>query len=171
MVSSGNHELGFGHLLCNAVESFDHELETLIRSPFPEGENAVDGSTTSREVGELRPAREDAMRPQVNVVPAVFVVQDLAVAGHEDRDGIREQQHAGRKSAGKAIQTFVTDSGVLEFYRIHQMVQCDVRVTSAQACQKRCHQAGKSDQGVTSERAEQKIEPDYVGFQLVHGLE
>jgi len=62
------------------------------------------------------------MCPQVNVVPPVFIVQDLAVARHEDRNGVREQQHARRKSASKAIQTFVTDSGVLEFYRIHQMV-------------------------------------------------
>ena len=111
------------------------------------------------------------MRPQVNVVPAVFVVQYLAIAGHQDRDGIRKQQHARSKSAGKAIQTLVADSGVLEFYRIHKVVQRDVGVTAAQTRQKRCHEAGESDQGITSESAEQKIEPDYVGFQLVHGLE
>jgi hypothetical protein len=122
MVASGNHQPGFGYLGSNPIEGLDHEFETFIGSPFPESENAVDGISASREVWELRPACENAMRPQVNIVPAVFVVQDLAIAGHEDRNGIREQQHARRESAGKAIQTFVTDSGVLEFYRIHQMV-------------------------------------------------
>ncbi len=122
MVSSGNHQLGFGHLGSNSIERLDHELETFIGSPFPESENTVDGISTTGEVGELRPASENTMCPQVNVVPAVFVVQYLAIAGHEDRNRIREQQHARGKSSRKAIQTLVTDSGVLEFYRIHQMV-------------------------------------------------
>jgi len=46
-----------------------------------------------------------------------------------------------------------------------------VRVTSAQTRQKRCHEAGESDQGITSERAKQQIEPNDVGFQIVHSLQ
>ena len=91
MVSSGNHKFRFGQLGSNLVERLDHQLQTFVGSPFAECKNAVDGSSTSREVGELGPARKNAMRAHVDIVPAVLVVQDLAIAGHEHGDGIREQ--------------------------------------------------------------------------------
>ncbi len=103
MVRSGNHQLGFGYLGSNQIECLDHEFETFIGSPFAESENAVDGSSTSREIGELGPACKNAMGAQVDVVPAVFVVQDLTIAGHKHGDGIREQQHSRSYRAREAI--------------------------------------------------------------------
>src|SRR5579864_2110064 len=61
-------------------------------------------------------------------------------------------------------------SRVLEFYGIHQVMQGDMRIASAQTSEQRGHKAGESHQRVASERTEQEIEPDHVGFQLVQYL-
>lgn len=97
----------------NHIEGLDHKLEPFVGPPFTERQNAVDRSTTPREVGKLGPAREDAVGPQVDVVPSVLIVQDLAIAGHEHRDRVRKQQHSRRERAREPIDRLVTNSDVL----------------------------------------------------------
>jgi hypothetical protein len=86
MVSAGNHESRLRHLRRYQIEGLDHEFETLVCSPFAERQNAVGGSATPREIGQLRPARKDAVRAQVDVVSSVLIFQNLAIAGHQDRN-------------------------------------------------------------------------------------
>ena len=113
MISAGNHEFRLGQLRSNRIEGLDHKLEPFVGSPFAEGQNAVDRCTTSREVGEFRPSRQNAVGPQVDVVPSVLIVQDLAIAGHEHRDRVRKQQHSRRERAREPIDRLVTNSDVL----------------------------------------------------------
>jgi hypothetical protein len=61
MVSAGNHQFRLWHLLSDQIKGLDHELETLVGSPFAESQNAVDGSSTPRKIREFGPAREYAM--------------------------------------------------------------------------------------------------------------
>ncbi len=50
-------------------------------------------------------------------------------------------------------------------------MQRNVGIAATQACEQWSHEAGKSYQGVASERTEQQIEPDHVGLQPVQRLE
>lgn len=42
----------------------------------------------ARKVGKFWPPRQNAMRAQVNVIAAVFVVENLAVSRHEHGDRV-----------------------------------------------------------------------------------
>jgi hypothetical protein len=68
--------------------------------------------STAGEIRKFRAAGEDAMGAQVDIVAAIFVVQDLAITGHQHRDGIREQEHARGHRPGHAIQAFVPNADV-----------------------------------------------------------
>jgi hypothetical protein len=103
MVSPGNHEFRLGQLRSDQIKGLNHELEAFVSSPFAESQNAMEGSSTPREIGEFRPARKYAMRAQVDVVSPILVVQDLAIGGHEYGDGIREQQHSRSHCTRQAI--------------------------------------------------------------------
>jgi hypothetical protein len=48
----------------------------------------MDRVSTSGKIGELGTARENPVRAQMDVVTAILVVQDLAIARHQHRDGI-----------------------------------------------------------------------------------
>jgi len=119
------------------------------------------------EIGKLGAAGKNAMGAQMNVVAAIFVVQNFAVAGHQNRNRIREQQHTRGQRAGESIETFVTNSGVFQVHRIHEVMQRDVRVAPAQAGQQGRRETGKSHQRTASEGAEQKVEPNHVRLKLV----
>src|SRR5256885_1312308 len=101
MVSTCDYKSRLGNFLGNQIKSLDHEFKTLVGTPFSKRQNAMDGSASPREIGEFGAARKNAMRPQVNVVSPILVVQDFAVTGHEHRDGVREQQHARRHRTGE----------------------------------------------------------------------
>jgi hypothetical protein len=132
MVSPGNHELGVGQLRRDYVEGLDHQFKALVRSPFSESQNAMLGITSAGEIRKFRPAREYAVSAQVNIVAPIFVVQDLAIAGHQHGDGIRKQEHAGSHGACDAIQTFVSNAHIFQFDSVHQVMQRDVSVSAAQ---------------------------------------
>lgn len=54
---------------------------------------------------------------------------------------------------------------VLQFDRVHQVMQRHVSIAATQAGEQGRHQARERDQGITAECAEQKVEPDYVRLQ------
>jgi hypothetical protein len=82
MIAAGNHQLHFRHLFCQDIERFDHQLETFVGSPFPESKNAVNGISPPPEIRKFRTPGQDSMSPQVNIVAAVFVVENFPVARH-----------------------------------------------------------------------------------------
>jgi hypothetical protein len=88
MISSGDHQLGLRQAARNLVERLNHEFQTLVGSPLSEGQDPMDRVSASRKIGELRPARKNPVGSQVNIIAAVLVVQDLAIARHQDGHGI-----------------------------------------------------------------------------------
>lgn len=96
--------------------------------------------SAARKIRQLRPLRENAVRPQMHIVSSIFVVQYLAIARNEHRDRIRQQESSRGDRTGEAIEPLMADSGIFQVHGIHQMVQRNVRVTAAQAGEQRRHQ-------------------------------
>ena len=86
MVSTTDHQFRLRQSLMHDLECFDHQFEPLIGSPFSECQNAVIRIAAAVEIGILRPAGQDAVGAKVYVVAAIFIVQNLTVAGHQDRN-------------------------------------------------------------------------------------
>jgi hypothetical protein len=95
----------------------------------------MNGISTAREIGEFRPACQNPVSAQVNIVPSVFVIQNFAIAGHQNGDGIRKQKHARGNRAGEPVHPFITNADVFQFDRVHQVMQGHVSIASAQARQ------------------------------------
>ncbi len=91
MVSSADHQPGIGQSLRDITKGFDHQLQALVRSPLPEGQDAVLQIAAPAQIWILRFSRKNAMRAQVNIVATIFFVKDLAISRHEHRNGIRQK--------------------------------------------------------------------------------
>lgn len=133
MIPPSDDELHVGELFCNQVEGLHHQFEFFVGSPFSKSKNAVSRISSAREVGEFGPARQDAVRAQMNIVPPVLVVQNFAIAGHENGNRIRKQEHACGDRACKAIQLFIANADVFQFHSVHQVMQGHMRIASAEA--------------------------------------
>ena len=72
------------------------------------------------------------MRSQVHIVAAIFVIQYLAVAGHQHRNRIGKQEHSRGESTGPPVKPLVANSDILQFYRVHQVMQRNVRVSTSE---------------------------------------
>ncbi len=171
MVSAGDHELCLGHFGRDQVESLDHQLQPFVSSPLAERQNVSGKRYATREIGKLGAPRENAMRTQVNVVAAILVVQNLAISGHQHRDRIREQQSARSDRPRHAVNHLMSNSDILQFHGVHQVMQRYVGVTATQAGKQWSHEAGERNERVAAERAEQKVEPNYVRLQTMQCLE
>ncbi len=90
MVSPSHNQFCFGHPRRQKVERLNHQFQALVGPPFAKGKNTVLRIATTGEVRKLRPARENAVRTQMNIIPPIFVVQNFSIARHQDRHGIRE---------------------------------------------------------------------------------
>ena len=105
------------------------------------------------------------MRPQVDVVPAILVIQNFSIARHQHRNGIRKQKHASGDRSREAIKLLVANSDILQFDSIHQVMKCDVRIAAAQSSEQGCHQSRECNQRISPEGAEQQVEPHHVRLQ------
>jgi hypothetical protein len=116
-------------------------------------------------------SRQNAMRAEMHIVAAVFFVKNFAVTGHEDGHGIRQQKHSGSHRAGDAVGAGVADSRVFQIDGIHQMVQSDMGIASAEPRQQGSEQSGKGDQRISAKCTEQQIEPHHIRLQFAQGAE
>jgi hypothetical protein len=82
MVPSGDYQFGIGRGGAHDLEGFNHELKPFVSSPLAESENAMLGIAAAGKIGIFGPARQNAVRPDVNIIVAILLVQDFAVAGH-----------------------------------------------------------------------------------------
>lgn len=89
MVSPRNDELCIRDLFEKKIEGFDHKFQPLIGSPFPESENSM-WSSASSKIRQLRPARQNAVCPQMNVISPILIIQNLAISRHEYGHRIRQ---------------------------------------------------------------------------------
>jgi hypothetical protein len=65
----------------------------------------------------------------------------------------------------------VLNAHVFQLDGIHEVVQRDVRVASAQARQQRSHQTGKGHDRIAAERTEKQIEPHHIGLEPPQGAQ
>ncbi|HET6179002.1 MAG TPA: hypothetical protein VFE61_18880 [Candidatus Sulfotelmatobacter sp.] len=86
MVAARNHELRSWQFGRDPVKRLDHQFQALVGSPFPESQNTVDRSTPPGKLRKFRATRENAMRPKMNIIVPVLIVQDFSIAWHEYRD-------------------------------------------------------------------------------------
>ena len=105
MVAAGDDQLGVRKHVGHGLKCIQHEFKAFIGSPLSKGQNTVLGIAAPREIRIFGPARENAVRPDVNILVTIFFGEDPAVAWHEYRYRIGQQQHSGSNSAGCAIDT------------------------------------------------------------------
>lgn len=125
----------------------------------------------SREIGKFRPSGQNAMRPQVHVIAAILVIQNLSIAWHQHRNGVGKQKHARSDRPREAIKVLVANSDILQLHRIHEVMKCDVRVAATQAREKGRHQTAEGNQRIPAEGAKQQVEPHDVGLQPAQGFQ
>jgi hypothetical protein len=171
MISARDDQCCFGHLLSHQIEGLNHQFEALVGAPFPECKNAVNRITASREIREFRPSGQNAMRPQMHIVAAILVIQNLSIAWHQHRNRVGKQKHACGDRSREAIKVLVANSDILQFHRIHQVMKCDVRVAATEASEKGRHQTAERNERIPAEGAEQQVEPHDVGLQPAQGFQ
>jgi hypothetical protein len=88
MISAGDHQPGVWQNVGHSLECIDHEFEALVGSPLAKCEDAVLRISAAGKIRVFRSARQNTMRPNVNIVAAIFLGEDPAVAGHEHRHRI-----------------------------------------------------------------------------------
>jgi hypothetical protein len=166
MVSSADHQPGIGQSLGNIAKGFDHQFQPLVRSPLPEGQNAVLRIAASGKIRILRFSGKNAMRTQVHVVATIFFMQDLAISRHEHRNGIRQKKHLGGDGSRQTVGARVTNTSIFQIDGVHQMMQGDVGIATGQTGKHRGEKSGKSNQRIAAESAEEKIKPNHIWFEL-----
>jgi hypothetical protein len=169
MISSRHNQGHIGQLSRHNFERLDHQFESLVGSPFSEGENAVVGIAAPRKIWILGTLRKNSMGAHVHILPAIFLSQNLPVSRHQDRNRVRQEKNFGGHDARRLIRAGMTNPGIFQVDGVHQVMQRDVCITSAQAREHRSEKSHKRNQRITPERAEKQVEPDDVGFQPSHG--
>ena len=107
----------------------------------------------------------------MHIVATILVIENLSIARHQYRYGIGEQHHAGRQSSGRTIEPLVTDAKVLEIHGVHQVMQRDVGIASAEPREQRRHKPAERNHGATPESTEQEIEPDDIRLETPDGAD
>lgn len=110
MIAPCNYEFSLRRFLSKQVESFNHELQPFVRAPFPEGQNTLSRSSTTRKVGEFGASSQQPVGAKMNIVAAVLIIQYLAISRHENRHGVRKQKHPRCHRTGEAIHAFMADA-------------------------------------------------------------
>ncbi len=171
MVASSDHQFCLWQFGPDDLECFDHQLQAFVSSPFAESENPMLGIAAAGEIRKFRPAGQDAMRAQVNVIAPVFFVQNFAIPRHEYRNRIREQQHSRRYRTSHAVQPRVANAGILQVHGVHQVMQGDVGVAAAQSRHERSEQPEECIERIAAEGAEEQIEPDDIRLQPIESFQ
>jgi len=65
----------------------------------------------------------------------------------------------------------VTNTGILQIYGIHQVVQGDMGIAAGEACEQGSEQPGECDERIASKCAEEQIEPYNVRLEPSNGAQ
>jgi hypothetical protein len=95
----------------------------------------VNWITTSREIRKFRSPGQNAVRPQVHIIPAILVIQNLSISRHQHGNGVGKQKHTRSDRSREAIKVLVANSHILQLHRVHQVMKCHVRISATQARQ------------------------------------
>ena len=166
MIAACDHKFHVGKPLRGLVKGVDHEFELLIGPPLSECQDAVKGVSAPGEIGIFGAVRQDAMCPKMHILAAILLEQKLTIMRHEDRYGVRHEDHSCSHAARESIGARKADSQILEVQCIHEVMQGDMSVFSAQAREKRESETGESIQRIAAKCAEEQVEPNHVGLEF-----
>ena len=171
MVSPADHQPGIGQSLRNITKGFDHQLQAFVRSPLPEGQDAVLRIAAPGKIWILRFSGENAMRAQVNVVATIFFMQDFAIPRHEHRNGVGKKQHLGGESSRQTVGARVANTSIFQIHGVHQVMQRDMGIATGETGKNRGEKPGKSNQWIAAEGAEVEINPNHVRFEFADRIQ
>lgn len=146
------------------MKGLDHQLQTLVGSPFSKSQNAMLGIATPGHIRELRLAGKNSVGTEMHIIAAVFFMQNFSISRHEHGNGVGEKKHARSHGSGQPIGARVTHASILQIHGVDEMVQRDVGVATAQTGKQRSGESGKSNQRIAAESAEKQIEPNHIRF-------
>src|SRR5580765_317431 len=81
----------------------------------------------------------------MHIISSVLVIQDLAIARHQNRNRVGQQEHARCDGTGGTIKALMSDPCIFQFNRIHQTAE--------------------SNERIPTKRTEEQIEPNHVGLE------
>lgn len=168
MVAAAHNEFRIRYLTVDPLECLNHEFEPFVRPPFAKCEDSMDGITATRKLRLFRAVRKDAMRPKMNVVPSILFLQNLAIAGKQNGNGVGQEHATCSYGAREPIQPLIANTGVFQVYRVHQVMQGDVRVGTGEASEHWRHQPRERNHRTAAESTEEQIEPYNVWLQTAH---
>lgn len=148
------------------TKGLDHQFQPLVRSPLPEGQDAVLRITAPLQIRILRFSGENAVRAQVNVVATVFFMQYFAISRHEHGNGVGKKQHLGGESSRQTIGARVANTSIFQIHGVHQVMQRDMGIATGETGKNRGEKPGKSNQRIAAEGAEEEIKPNHVRFEF-----
>src|SRR5260221_14661261 len=137
MVPSRSQKGRLGKFSRHYLESSDHQFETFVGSPLAECEDSMLRIAALREIWILRPLRQNAVGAHMYIFAAIFFGEDLPVSWHQHRDRIRQEKNLGRNDTRNPVGTRMTNPDILQVNGVHQVMQRDMRVPAAQACEHR----------------------------------
>ncbi len=168
MISSSYHQLGGGKLLPYLAEGRNHRFQPLVCPPLSKRQDAAIGIVSAGKVGRFRTMGQNSMRPPVHVAGPVFLLQQLAIGGQQDRNRVGRQQHPRSHFPYAAIHGAEMHVRIAQIDRVHQVMQRDMRIVAAQTGEQRGRQTAERGQRIVAKGAEQQVEPDDVRIQLMH---
>jgi len=101
----------------------------------------------------------------MHIISSVLVIQDLAIARHQNRNRVGQQEHARCDGTGGTIKALMSDPCIFQFNRIHQVMKSDMCITSTEPGKQRSHQTAESNERIPTKRTEEQIEPNHVGLE------
>ena len=84
MISASDHQLRVWQNVGYSMERIDHQFEALVCSPFAERQDAVFRISSAGKIRVFGSLRQNAMRPDMNILVAIFLGEDSAIARHQD---------------------------------------------------------------------------------------
>lgn len=106
------------------------------------------------------------MVPDMHVLAAILLQENLAIARHENRNRIGHEEQSGRYSATSAIKLREIHTRIVEVHGVHQVVQRYMGVVAIQPAQQRKSEPAKSDRRLATKRSEQQVEPNNVRLEF-----
>lgn len=83
MVAASDDHPSLRKFLFHDRECVKHQFQSLVSSPLSEGQDAMLGISAAGKIRKLGPASQNAVRTDMYIVAAIFLIQDPAVTGHQ----------------------------------------------------------------------------------------
>jgi hypothetical protein len=166
MVHAADQQFNIRQPFGSKAECLDHRLQPLVGTPLAECKNAMRGIAAFLKRRIFRTSGENAVLAHVYHAAPIFLVQNFPIRGEQNGNRIREQNKLRGKKSAKLVNNREANLRVLQVHGFHQLVQCNVRVETVQAHQRRQSNAHECGQRLAAEASKRQIEPNYIWLEL-----